>query len=138
MADDPDFGTTIRFVNGDIDPLFGLISGRAALTQAIRHRLETPRGKLRGRPSYGYDIRTKIGAGIADKAIFQIQQEITSECQKDERVARAVVRASFDATTGVLSARIGLVTSLGEFRLLLTADQLQTSLIDEDATPLAA
>src|SRR5690606_6969920 len=63
-----DLGTTLALTTDeglDLDPSFGLVSGRRALAQAILARLDTPQGALWYDPDYGRDLKRWLNESFA-------------------------------------------------------------------------
>jgi hypothetical protein len=97
-------------VNGEVtlDPLFGLVSGRTALAQALARRNTTEHGLLAwigDDPEYGHDVRQYLGEDVGPRATFVVASRFQAECLKDERVRAAQVTASLVAGRLTIAAR---------------------------------
>lgn len=104
----------------DLDPMFGLVSGRAALAQALARRLSTVRGTLAwigDDPEYGDDGRQYLGEDVGKRAEFVIASRAQAECLKDERVRAAQVTATL--TAGHLTRTVTITDADGVFRFTL-------------------
>jgi len=123
-----DFGTDISSVP-DLDDRFALVSGAAALGQALARRLETPRGGLWYAPNYGTDIRGRLNDTLTQAELAALPGEIEAECEKDERVRRASAQVQFVPQTSTLTVAISVETALGPFRLVLAATALTVELL---------
>lgn len=88
-------------VNGD----FELVSGRANLRQAIKHRLETDRGELVYHGDYGSFVRKLIGAVNGPTAALLAAQYASSAVRADERIS-SVTKATADVRGDVIDVRI--------------------------------
>jgi phage baseplate assembly protein W len=107
---DPDrvFETDIELRNGQFvisDGDFGLVSGRANLNQAIRHRLETDRGELPFHTEYGSLIRRLIGAVNGPTAALLAAQYASSALRTDPRIA-SIISAQSEVVGDVINVRI--------------------------------
>ena len=120
MSDTTDFGVDVStFVNGDVDPLLGPLTGRAVVAEAIARRYLTPRGLLPEDPDYGYDTRTLLGASLGSVELFVVRAQLVAEAEKDERVTSASVALAFNQAAESLTITVRLVTLAGPFTLVL-------------------
>ena len=71
--------------------LRGYTRGTRNLIDALRRRLETPRGGLFYDPDYGFDLRQYVQAAMDAALQFELESFIETECLKDERVASVLV-----------------------------------------------
>lgn len=125
-----DINTPITDGVPDLDPMFGLVSGRTALAQAIARRLTTRRGLLEwigDDPEYGHDVREYLGEDVGARAEFVIASRVQAECLKDERVRAAQVTATLAAERLTLS--IKLTDADGPFRLTLAVTGVTVELL---------
>lgn len=125
-----DINTPITDGVPDLDPMFGLVSGRLALAQAIARRLTTRRGLLEwigDDPEYGHDVREYLGEDVGPRAEFVIASRVQAECLKDERVRAAQVTATL--TSGRLTLSIKLTDADGPFRLTLAVTGVTVELL---------
>jgi phage baseplate assembly protein W len=131
----PDFGLDLdtAFIGPDgeasISPMFDLTSGRTLLAQAIANRLSTPRGQLPDDPAYGYDLRDALNDSLTATGLFALQSAIVSECKKDERIAGATCRCTFDAVAKKLTVLVRLATADGPFLLTLAVSDLSVLIL---------
>lgn len=122
-------GTDIHCVSG-LDPLFTIVDGRTALAQAIARRLSTVRGTLAwiGDDSdYGYDLRQHLADDLTPQALAAIGPRVEAEALADERVRAA--RAAVTFAGGVLSVALALTDASGPFRLTLSVDAVNVTLL---------
>lgn len=119
-------------INGvdDIDySLSVTLDEEIAVAQAILRRLNTPRGQLLACPTYGYDIRSLVGAAVpADVA----EARITEQCLAEERVFNADVKVARNANR--LSISIVLELADGPFAFTLSVDTMTVSAMTADST----
>lgn len=92
-----------KFVISDGD--FGIVSGRANLNQAIRHRLETDRGELPFHTEYGSLVRRLIGAINGPTAALLAAQYASSALLTDPRIS-SVLSAEAEVVGDVINVRI--------------------------------
>lgn len=119
-----DLGTDID-LGDDLDPMFGLVSGRSALLQSLRRRLFSDKGSLKaigGDPEYGFNLKSLLNAGFTPVDLQAWKTRIRQQMLADERVQNATVEISNTNTTVRIS--ISLVDKTGPFRLVLTIDAL--------------
>lgn len=126
-----DLGTDIDFSSGDLDPLFGLVTGRPCLAQAIAHRLSTPRGSLLDDPNYGLDVRAKVGESWTPSSLFAFQAAIAAEAMKDERVLRATAAVTLEGRT--LTIQLALEDGDGPFQLTMAVSNLTVDILSVTA-----
>lgn len=103
----------------DLDPYFGLVSGREALAQAVARRLTAERGSLFYDPNYGTDIRLSLNAAMSEAGIFRLRTAIEAEAMKDERVERARAEVEIEDSGQRIAVRLYLTDSAGPFQLVL-------------------
>lgn len=85
------FGTDVALKGGVLDVEHGdiaVISGRANLRQALKHRIETDQGELLFHTEYGSRLRTIIGAVNGPTAALLAAQYAKAAVQADPRVER--------------------------------------------------
>jgi hypothetical protein len=119
-------------VNGEVtlDPLFGLVSGRTALAQALARRNTTEHGLLAwigDDPEYGHDVRQYLGEDVGPRAEFVVASRVQAECLKDERVRAAQVTASLVA--GRLTIAATITDADGVFRLTLSVTAVSVEVL---------
>lgn len=118
----------------DLDPAFGLVSGRLALAQAIARRITTRAGllaRIGDDPAYGIDVRESLGADTDtdtdDRTAFAIAAEVQAEVMLDERVRGADVSAAL--ADGVVILTILLADAIGPFRLVLAVSAVTVEIL---------
>lgn len=110
-------GTLTVTEGGDFD----LVSGRANLVQALKHRLVTDRGELLWHTEYGSNIRRLLGTVNGPTAALLAAQYARSAVGGDPRVSRVssakaevngnVVRVTVEAEA-VAGRSVGVTTNL--------------------------
>jgi hypothetical protein len=123
-----DFGTDIRSIP-DLDPGFGLVSGRAALVEDLLRRLSTPRGGVFFAPDEGYDLRALLNEGLDEDGIAREQMAIEAELERDERIASASVTLSLDHAQQRGRLTAALTDADGPFPLVIGINQLTVELL---------
>lgn len=114
-------GTDISGVRS-LDRGWSVVTGLAALAEAILRRLTTPRGGLWYSLDYGYDLRSVIGSTLPASVVNQrVQEQVLLE----QEVEDASVDAALDAVTGVMTVAISVVAAEGEFTLTIGIDDQQ-------------
>lgn len=94
------YGTDI-WCSADLDPSQDVAgSSTLALAQALRRRLDCPRGQLVDDPAYGTDLRAELNRGTQQAVLNAIASRIRSECSKDERVSTVAVQVIPQALDG--------------------------------------
>ncbi len=126
----PDFGSCWSCITDLVMPST-MASGFQVVAEAILRRWQTPRGGLIDDPNYGFDLSDYIGDDLDTRGLARIGQAAAAEAQKDERVLNAAVTVSLigDALTvaGLIS------TAKGPFRLVVSVDQVNTTLLQVSA-----
>lgn len=87
--------------NGD----FSVVSGRANLRQALKHRVITDRGELMFHPNYGSLIRRLIGSVNGPTAALLAAQFAKSAIQADQRI-KQVTQATADVVGDVINVSV--------------------------------
>ena len=87
--------------NGD----FSVVSGRANLRQALRHRVETDRGELMFHSNYGSFVRRLIGTLNGPTTALLAAQYAKSAVLADPRIA-AVTQAEADVVGDTTNVRV--------------------------------
>lgn len=114
----------------DLDPLFGLVSGRTALVQAIARRWTTVRGTLawiNDDPDYGEPVQEFIGSESDGRTNFVVASRLEREALRDERVKAARVTTSI--TAGRLTILAQITDADGPFRLTLAVSSVGVELL---------
>ncbi|MFA5436583.1 MAG: hypothetical protein WC372_11150 [Candidatus Neomarinimicrobiota bacterium] len=118
-----------------------LVSGRAALAQALYRRLVTPRGTLRGgreESAYGLDVAGYVGAVGTTVARIALPAVVRAELLKDDRVRSVTVSATSVEESGGITLVLDLdVTPHDEdeeFRLTLGVSDVGVSVLGGPTT----
>lgn len=117
----------------DLDPLFALVEGRAALAQAIALRLDTPHGGLWYDLDYGCDLKRWLNATLDASELFRLRSAVEAECMKDERVLACDARVTFDAQAGRLRVSLALTDDDGPFALELDVSSVSVAVLEDAA-----
>jgi phage baseplate assembly protein W len=123
-----DFGTDISCYPG-LDPQGTLVSGNAAVLQAIARRLTTPRGGLFYDPNYGTDVRGFLNEAITNESIARWKTAIERECRQDQRVASVVVDMKPNAAAQSLTVHITCTTADGPFAAVFSVTSLTLDIL---------
>ena len=110
-----------------IPATFELVSGRAALVQAILRRFQTRRGTLVDDPDYGLDLTDWVGKRTDTAQLLAWQQALQAEARKDQRVRSA--RARLTTPSGVLRFTLALETAEGPFSLTVQVSEVSVDLL---------
>lgn len=128
-----DLGTDIRLADSgdglDLDPLFGLVSGRDALGQTLVCRLETRRGLLAligDEANAGRDLTALCNANSVSTGA--VAAAVASELEADERVKSAEATAAM--SNGRVSVRATVDDGNGPFDLVLSATAVSVSVLE--------
>ena len=113
----------------DLDPLFGLVSERDCLIQAILHRFRTQRGTLIDDLNYGLLVAAWQNDAMTPARAFALQTGIAAEALKDERVLSASASTSFDLASNKLKFALSVEDLDGPFTLTIIADALSVELL---------
>lgn len=101
--------------------------GNRVVGEAIARRLISPRGSNVGDPTYGFDLTQYLNSDLSPTDVTLIQEGISAECVKDERVLDATVTVVL--TGGVLIVTIFLQTAVGPFTLVLSVSSVTTQIL---------
>ncbi len=111
-----------------IPATFELVSGRAALVQAILRRFQTRRGTLVDDPDYGLDLTDWVGKRTDTAQLLAWQQALQAEARKDQRVRSARARLT-TLPSGVLRFTLALETAEGPFSLTVQVSEVSVDLL---------
>lgn len=110
----------------DLDPFFSLVTGRAALAQALLRRIITPTGALLGDPSYGHDVRVHLNDVAVSPRVVAVA--VREQWLADERVVDCGVRVTFADGTYRIE---GLVRDGdGPFRLVIAIGEVTAEILE--------
>jgi phage baseplate assembly protein W len=111
--------------------LRGYTRGTVNLIDALRRRLETPRGALFYDPDYGFDLRQYVQAAFDDALRFEGESFIETECYKDERVDSVLVTSELE--NDILKFRIqGQADDNQDFEFILELPDVNTGVFYGD------
>lgn len=121
-----DYGTDILALEDLSDPE-QLVSGDAAVAQALAHRLMTAPGAYNddtGDPEAydSIDLGAYLAADLDASALRDLEAQAVQVLSQDPRVSTVAVTASFNA--GVLSVSVVGEGADGPFSFVLTIDQV--------------
>lgn len=124
-----DYGTDIAMTADatDIDPAFGLVSGRRCLAEAVARRYQTPLGRLLDDPDYGFDLAGEIHDDLGPADVGRISSQAAAESDKDQRVVSTEAEATF--LRGVLTLAAVINDGQGPFSLVLGVSGVTVSLL---------
>jgi hypothetical protein len=80
-----------------------------AITESILRRLQTPNGSLalfEDSADYGLDLISLLNNGTTDRELRSLEQQITNEIRKDDRIAKVSVTTSFSYSTSTLEVKL--------------------------------
>lgn len=125
----PDYGTDVYLLT-DLGPVWGTATGLVNLGLALARRLMTPRGTLPYDPNYGTDVRAYLNKRVTTVGVSALQGDISSECQKDERVQTCDGSVSFSKSTRSMFISATVTTIFGEtFTLVMAATAISVSVL---------
>jgi phage baseplate assembly protein W len=128
LAEGTDYGFDV-LVFPDLDASFSLVNDSRVLGEALARRLLTPRGRLDFHPNYGLDIRDFLNDAVTQDSLFRLQAAAEAECEQDERVLDASVRATYDPDAEKLTLTISIDASSGPFKFVLAVTDLTAELL---------
>jgi hypothetical protein len=102
-------------------------TGRQVLAEALARRVITPNNTLLDCPEYGFDLTAYCNADIDRRTLAEISQQTKAQFLQDDRVLDAVVEVSYVGDVLIVAATI--VDGAGPFRLTLSVDQVDVSLL---------
>lgn len=127
---DGSLGTDLD-VTTDIPLRWNLVTGNKNLGRALARRLSTPRGTLPWDPNYGFDLRGSLNAGLTQTELSQLRGAISSECEKDERVASASADVTYNYATSSLTVNITVTPVTGvAFALILLVTNVSVDVLN--------
>ena len=129
-------GSTYSATTFDASHDMAEVDGRLCLAESLARRLVTFPGTLIDDPDYGIDIRQYLNDDVNDRDLALISSAVVTELKKDERVIQ--VQASAQLVAGVLAIAISVQDQKGPFKLTMTADQVNVSVLLSGVTGRAA
>lgn len=122
-----DYGTAWSCVD-DLTMPAVMVSGFRCIGEAIARRLQTERGTLIDDPNYGFALTDYVNDDLTARALARLQNQVETECTKDERVTSAVASVVL-TTAGVLTTTITLTTAAGPFTLVLAVGDVTVEIL---------
>lgn len=122
----------------DLDPYFNLTGGVNTLVQDLYHRIITTTGTLFYDGNWGFNVRQLLSQAVTQGTVNTIQSIIQSQMLADERVAAALVSATYTIATQSLVATITITPQNGlqAFQFVVGISQVTTALLN--VTPVLA
>jgi hypothetical protein len=125
----PDYGLDM-WCTTDIDPLLADVTGEELMSQVCLHRLFTRKGALLSAPSANtLDARDFLSGSIGPNDIPKIQALCQGVLLDDERIQTAVVVATFNSSTRILTLQINGTGANGPFSLTLAVSSVTVQLL---------
>lgn len=120
-------------LRADMLEIDGVANPTLLLAQAIRRRLDCPRGGLPDDLDYGIDLRAYLNRGTPAQEIRVLAGRIRTELAKDDRIDRVTVTVTPSPTGTTLGVGLRVVPQdpqLGGFELILAVTSAEV-LINE-------
>jgi hypothetical protein len=137
-ADPFALGTDIALL-GDLNPVWGLVSGFTNLGYAIARRLNAVLGSLFYDLGYGFDLNDLVNQGLTPSDVGRIAQAIAGQCLLDERVQTCRAALSLNAQTSTLTIAVSGTIATGQaFQFILSANGLTVALITVNGTTISS
>jgi len=131
LAAQTGFGSDVLVFPG-LDPNLTLVNDGRVVAEALARRLSTPRGSLPFHPDYGLDLRGYLNDAMTPERLYQLRAAAELECEQDERVQSAEVKASFSLATQSLRVSINVTTNTGDLRFVLNVSQVSVDLLSQE------
>ncbi len=115
----------------DLDPMLRDVTGERLMAQAMLHRLMTRQGMLLDDPFYGFGINDLLSEETTDAELAIICRRMSSELEKDERVANADVVGVRTEEAGAFNYEFGITGhgAAGPFALTIGADDVTVEIL---------
>jgi hypothetical protein len=137
-ADPFGLGTDIALL-GDLNPVWGLVSGFTNLGYAIARRLNAVLGSLFYDLGYGFDLNDLVNQDLLPSDVARISQAIAGQCLLDERVQTCRAALSFDNPSSTLTIIVsGTIPSGQAFQFILAPNGITVALISVNGAVVAA
>jgi hypothetical protein len=137
LADPFGLGTDIALL-GDLNPVWGLVSGFTNLGYALARRLNAVLGSLFYDLGYGFCIPDMIHQALDPADISAAQQAIAGQCLLDERVQTCAAALTLDESTGTLTINItGTIAQGVPFTFILAATGVTVALLSVNGVPVS-
>lgn len=126
-----DLGTDIAWM-GDLDPMFSLVSGRAALIQSIVNMFESNPEVDTETDDFGKDLSELLGESMSPSEIGDEVNRIEQKCLSDERVSVAEARIDLNHSTGSAHITIRIIDDEGPFSLVLNVTEVSVQVLQAE------
>jgi hypothetical protein len=113
----------------DLDAGGAESTGIDVLAQSLVRRQTMDHGSCIGCPDDGINVFDYLGAGFTPHQFAQIQDDLTTELSKDERVTSVAVSVAYNQATYTLTLTERIVASVGPFTLTMTVSQSGVSAV---------
>jgi hypothetical protein len=136
-ADPFGLGTDIALL-GDLNPVWGLVSGFTNLGCAIARRLSAVLGSLFSDLGYGFDLNDLVNQDLLPTDVARFSQAIAGQCLLDERVQTCRAALSFDNPSSTLTIAVsGTIPTGRAFQFILSANGITVALISVNGATVA-
>lgn len=126
-----DFGTDVStYVMGDLDPSFGIISGRRVVAEAVGRLWTSAKGTIITDIDAGVDVRQLLSSPVDDNTQNELSQILRNEALRDERVLDIAVEVRLNAPLQRLSIRGAITTSDEVFEFVFAASPDSLDLLE--------
>lgn len=131
-------GTDIALL-GDLNPVWGLVSGFTNLGYALARRLNAVLGSLFYDLGYGFDLNDLVNQDLLPTDIARLSQAIAGQLLLDERVqtCRAAIGLEFPSSTLTITVSGTTAVGAAPFVFILQASGITVALISVNGTPVA-
>ncbi|HXJ47543.1 MAG TPA: hypothetical protein VNF91_00110 [Candidatus Acidoferrum sp.] len=125
-------------LQGDLNPVWGLVSGFTNLGYAISRRLNAVLGSLFSDLGYGFDLSDLVNQDLLPTDVARISQAMAGQCLLDERVQTCRAALSFDNPSSTLTIVVsGTIATGQQFQFILAANGITVALISVNGATVA-
>lgn len=141
-ASDPlGLGTDVALL-GDLNPVWGLVSGFTNLGYALARRLNATLGSLApvGDAAYGENLSDLLNQGLTPADVARKSQAVVGQCRLDERVQTCRVSFVLVPQTGALTINVTGTTPSGApfaFQFIVDPTTVTVSLLSVNGVAVA-
>lgn len=125
----------------DVDTRFGvplrwgLVSGRANVSNALARRFVAARGSLSDDPEYGLDLRAYLNAALTAAGLSQLRSAVVAQAELEPRIQSCeTVTFVFSQQASSLTVTLGLTDAAGPFTLVIGIDALTVAILNAGQT----
>lgn len=137
LSDPFGLGTDIALL-GDLNPVWGLVSGFRNLGYALARRLNAELASLFYDLGYGFCIRDLLHQDLGPADIAAISQAIAGQCLLDERVQSCGATLVLDDRSHLLTITInGTIAQGVPFTFIMAAKDVTVALLSVNGVPVA-